>query len=124
MSKDGHIVVHFAEPIQVPFFFQNQKSENKTSRLLEEINDNYESFDFTSKIFESKIVLNSDVSIDLIDYQLEIAEWKTNSIKLRVKFENPTLMSRGKVNDKFMVKVRQHEFIVDSKTGDPAPKSV
>ena len=30
-------------------------------------------------------------------------------------------MSRGIINDKFMIKIRQHEFIVDNKTGEPMP---
>jgi len=105
ISRNGVVKIEFNQRLQVPAFIDRPSSpgtqEAETRELIP-----LSSLDVSRDIFEFVFVLKSDVQPEDINYFLEVTKWNEYGMDVFVNFTNPLLISRGKLQDEVICKIK------------------
>ena len=97
MTSNGNLTIGFDQKMIVPFFSQDLKGN------------------FTKFVANFTFVLLSEELKSDLKYNLTILNWTQKGIEIKVDFENPMKVSRGKYRDYFHVRVLEKRLFFNRK---------
>lgn len=54
----------------------------------------------------------------LVKYNIQLLDWTTKELELLVDFADPSMISKGTLNDKIEIKVRNPTYFVSDESGE------
>ena len=96
MGRDGKISLNFNQPLVVPSFLDQSGDASSSRRLLSGSSSN-------GKISPKNINVNEVVKLDFllksqesdIKYSLELQNWGSTEVAIKINFTEPLLISQG-----------------------------
>jgi len=114
MGRDGNIKLGFNQPMKVPSFI-DQDGGTSSGRLLSGSDKVQPKNINVNEVVKLQFLLKSEESD--IQYSLQLQNWNSGEVSIKINFTDPLLISQGESRDSFFMQIDNPDLFVSQKSG-------